>query len=120
MGPTDALEAEAEAKDQRDKAEVGNEMEIESDGDKYNLSNIGKETIVPFDSSLVWNYTTRLLVSVRNKCPGFCKCLRFSKSGFAIFSNYAVHQKGPELSASHRKSMIHMSLVRKYFVYLSV
>ena len=47
VGPTDALEAEAEAKDQRDKAEMGNEMEIESDGDKYNLSNIGTETSVP-------------------------------------------------------------------------
>ena len=34
-----------------------------------------------------------IIASVRGKCPGFCKCLRFSKSGFATFYNSAGHQK---------------------------
>ena len=27
------------------------------------------------------------------KCPRFCKCLRFLKSGFAQFSDFVGHQK---------------------------
>ena len=34
-----------------------------------------------------------ILASVSSKFPGFCKCLRFSKFGFATFSNSAGHQK---------------------------
>ena len=33
-----------------------------------------------------------LLVAVSDKSPGFCKCLRFSKFGFAIFLNSAGFQ----------------------------
>ena len=34
-----------------------------------------------------------IIGSVRDKCPGFCKFLRLSKSGFATFSNSAGCQK---------------------------
>ena len=34
-----------------------------------------------------------ILAAVSGKCPEFCKCLRFSKSGFATFSNSAGCQK---------------------------
>ena len=37
--------------------------------------------------------STSILGEVSNKCPGFCKCLRFSKSGLATFSNSTGHQK---------------------------
>ena len=29
----------------------------------------------------------KIIGAVSEKCPRFCKCLRFSKSGFATFSN---------------------------------
>ena len=38
-------------------------------------------------------FLTSILVVVSGKCPGFCKCLRFSKYGFATFSNCAGCQK---------------------------
>ena len=44
------------------------------------------------------------------KCPGFCKCLVFSKSGFTKFSNYLGCQKWTALSASDRRIMINFSL----------
>ena len=48
--------------------------------------------------------------SVIEKCPGFCKCLIFSKSGFTTFSNYLGCQKWTALSASDRRIMINFSL----------
>ena len=41
--------------------------------------------------------SSAILDAVSGKCPGFCKCLRFSKSGFAKFSNSAGHQYWPEI-----------------------
>ena len=46
-----------------------------------------------------------ILASVSNKCPGFKKWLRYSKSEFVAFSNSAGHQKWPELSASDQRIM---------------
>ena len=44
------------------------------------------------------------------KCPRFCKCLRFSKSGFVTFSNSGGYQKWPALSTSNQSSTMEMSL----------
>ena len=54
-----------------------------------------------------------IIGAVSDKCLGFFKCLRFSKSGFATFSNSAGHQKWPALSASNRWSMIVMATTIK-------
>ena len=54
-------------------------------------------------------YYLQILCSVSNKCPGLCKCLRFSKSGFAIFSNSAGCQNWQSLSASDQLSMMVMA-----------
>ena len=44
----------------------------------------------PFKTSSI---TCILLPAAIKKCPRFCKCLRFSKSGFDTFSNSAGCQK---------------------------
>ena len=64
----------------------------------------------------VWVLTYMLyhiLASVSGKCPGFCKCLRFLKSGFAAFSNSAGHKERPALSVSDRRSMMVMATTIK-------
>ena len=38
-----------------------------------------------------------ILGLVSDKCTGFYKYLRFTKSGFVAFSNYSGHQKGPTI-----------------------
>ena len=53
-------------------------------------------------------------VSVREKCHRFCKCLRFLKSGFAIFSDFSGHQSLQALAASNRKSMTEIPLSVSY------
>ena len=59
----------------------------------------------------IWlNYYVYILVAVSNKCPGFFKCLRFSKSEVATFSDSAGHQKWPALSARDRRNMMEMTL----------
>ena len=50
----------------------------------------------------------KIIGAVSNKCLGFCKWLRFSKSEFATFSNSTGHQKWPALSASDLRSMMAM------------
>ena len=42
------------------------------------------------DFNKKWIY---ILGLVSNKFPRFCKCLRFSKYGFATFSNYSGYKK---------------------------
>ena len=59
-----------------------------------------------------------VLGAVSDKCSGFCKCLRFSKSGFATFTNSAGHQKWPPLSSSDRRSMMVMMTTIKYILAL--
>ena len=58
------------------------------------IQNIGfttpPETIVRTHSLIL---SEHILGAVNNKCPGFYKCLIFSKSGFATFSDSAGHQK---------------------------
>ena len=52
--------------------------------------------------SLIDKYDKKILnilASASSKCPRFCKCLRSSKSGFATFPKFDVHQKLPELLA---------------------
>ena len=51
-----------------------------------------------------------ILTVVSGKCPGFCKCLRSSKSGFATFLNSSGQQKGPALLTSNRQGMTEFSL----------
>ena len=38
-------------------------------------------------------YGAHILGAVSYKCPGFSKCVRLSKYGFAAFSNSVGHQK---------------------------
>ena len=52
-----------------------------------------------------------ILGSVRKKHRVLCKCLRFSKSGFATFSNSDFSQKGPALSASDQQIMIVTAII---------
>ena len=40
------------------------------------------------------------------KCPMFCKCLRYLKSGFAIFSDFAGHKKQKALVARYQRIMM--------------
>ena len=47
---------------------------------------------------------------VSKKYPGVCKCLRFSKSGFATFSNSTGCQKWPALSESDQRSIMEFLL----------
>ena len=53
--------------------------------------------------------TQVILGAVSDKCPGFCKCSRFSKSGSATFSDSAGCQKWPALSTSYRRSVMMMA-----------
>ena len=46
--------------------------------------------------------------SVSEKCPRFCKYLRFSKSGLTRFSDFSGRQKGPALTARNRWSVVVM------------
>ena len=54
-------------------------------------------------------------VSKKNR---FCKILRFSKSGFATFSNDAGCQKWPALSEKYRRSVMMMATKIKYILTL--
>ena len=53
---------------------------------------------------MVWTVDI-ILGEVSGKCLGFCKGLRFSKSGFAKFLNYTGHQKWPEISSINQRSV---------------
>ena len=57
-----------------------------------------------------------ILGAASDKFPGFCKCLRFLKYGFATFFNSAGCQKWPSLSASDGRSMTELSLRVGYIV----
>ena len=59
-----------------------------------------------------------ILAVVSVKFPGFCKCLRFSKSGFDIFFNSAGCQKQPALSANDRWSVMMMAKTIKSILIL--
>ena len=54
---------------------------------------------------------TVILGAVSGKCPGFCKCLRFSNSGFATFSNSAGWKNRPALPSSNQRSMMVMATI---------
>ena len=47
-----------------------------------------------------------VIASVREKCPRFCKCLRFLKPAFATFLDFYGCQKLPAFSASFQKSVM--------------
>ena len=70
---------------------------------------------LPNQRSLVYN----ILGLVSDKCPGFCKCLRFSKSVFATFSKSSGCQKGPALSSSDQHSMMVMETIYVKMIYNS-
>ena len=59
-----------------------------------------------------------ILAEVSGKCPGFYKCLRFSKFGFATFSNSAGCQKSPAISES--KKTEHENVGDNNIVYLNI
>ena len=60
-----------------------------------------------------------ILGLVSDKCPGFCKCLRFSKAVFATFSKSSGCQKGPALSSSDQHSMMVMETIYVKMIYNS-
>ena len=54
------------------------------------------------------------------KCPMFCKCLRYLKSGFAIFSDFAGHKKRTALVARDQRIMMEVNFrVRDAFLVVS-
>ena len=57
---------------------------------------------------------------VRKKVTRFCKCLRFSKSGFAIFSDFDGSPKLPALSSSDRQRVMVMETTTKVYINITV
>ena len=68
----------------------------------------------------IWTKSCIILGSVSDKCPGFCKCLKFSKSRFATFLNSTGCQKWPALSASDQKIVMVVVTTIKYMLRLLI